>query len=125
MSNKYCSSECDIFISVEKIPDMREALIQEASINWGRDVNPQSSLEEVCDAFSWQISLDSEGNANHVLAYDFLSYGLCDREKFLEIISPFVKDGSFVEMHGEDGDVFRIVFQKGKMRKTRPAVLWD
>src|SRR5437879_3568787 len=59
MSNKYCSNAAEIFISAERLSEMKQALIREAADNWGRDVNSQSSLEDTCDAFSWQISLNS------------------------------------------------------------------
>jgi hypothetical protein len=123
MSNKYCSDKCEISIPAAKIPAMKAALLAEAK-KWGRDVNEDSSLTSLCNAFYWKISLDGYGNANHILAYNFLSYWGCDRERFLEVIAPFVDDGSFVEMCGEDDDIFHVGFMNGKTREVRPWIYW-
>jgi len=126
MSNKYCSDACEISIPKEKFPEMQEALIQSLSdFNFGNRKIDLSNLKSVCNLFDWSVSFDSEGNINHILAYDELSWGMSTRERFVQEIASFASDGSFVEMHGEDGDVFRVIFQGGKIRESRPMVSWD
>lgn len=40
-------------------------------------------------------------------------------------IAPFVKDGSFLEIHGEDGAMWRWKFSNGKMRQIGAKIVWE
>lgn len=125
MSNKYCSGNCEIFISKKDIPALMKNLINASrEFNHGNTKRDLSNMRGVSAMFDWSVSFDAEGNINHILAYNELSWGMSCRERFVEVIAPFVKDGGYVEMHGEDDDLFRIVFEEGTMREIRPSVSW-
>lgn len=69
--------------------------------------------------WDWEIQLDDSGN---VCGIEFCGEKLGgDNETLFSAIAPFVKEGSFIEMHGEDGSRWRWFFngttcvsQKGK-----------
>lgn len=39
-------------------------------------------------------------------------------------IAPFVEDGSYIEMSGEDGCLWRWVFENGKCEEIYPTIIW-
>jgi len=126
MSNKYCSDECSVFIPRKFLAEMQDKLIEVSrDFNQGNTKRDFTDLKSICGLFDWSISFDSEGNITSILAYDELSWGMSCRERFVEVIAPFVKSGGFVEMHGEDGDVFRILFKEFKTREVRSSVSWE
>ena len=44
---------------------------------------------------------------------------------WMEAIAPFVENGSYIEMCGEDGDQWRWVFNNGTMKEIRPKTIWE
>jgi len=66
---------------------------------------------------------DDDGNVIDLdFAGDKLAY---DEDKMFQKIAPFVEDGSFIEMRGEDGAMWRWVFSDGKVREIKSKVIWD
>ena len=45
-------------------------------------------------------------------------------EKYLSVIAPFVEKDSYLEFCGEDGDVWRLVFDGIKVKEIRPKISW-
>lgn len=39
-------------------------------------------------------------------------------------VAPFVEDGSYIEMSGEDGCLWRWVFENGKCKEIYPTITW-
>ena len=39
-------------------------------------------------------------------------------------VAPFVEDGSYIEMSGEDGCLWRWVFENGKCMEVYPTITW-
>lgn len=39
-------------------------------------------------------------------------------------VAPFVEDGSYIEMSGEDGCLWRWVFENGKCKEIYPNIIW-
>ncbi len=40
------------------------------------------------------------------------------------VIAPFVEEGSFIEIVGEDGETWRWVFEGGKCEEKKPKIKW-
>jgi len=49
---------------------------------------------------------------------------LFKQDEMFARIAPFVKDGSFVEMCGEDGHLWRWVIKNGECRKIDSVITW-
>ena len=65
---------------------------------------------------------DDEGNVTGLdFRGDKLSY---DEGKMFAEIAPYVEDGSYIEMQGEDGAAWRWVFNKGKAREIKATITW-
>ena len=66
---------------------------------------------------------DNDGNVTDLdFAGDKLAY---DEDEMFEKIAPYVDDGSFIEMSGEDGAQWRWVFSGGKVREVKAKIIWD
>ena len=86
------------------------------------DVLSASSLADAMEAFRWPVEHDGEGN---ITAICFAGEKLGDDEHFFGSLAEFVDDGSFIEMHGEEGSMWRWVFSGGKVAKKHARVSWD
>jgi hypothetical protein len=45
-------------------------------------------------------------------------------EKELKFLAPHVKEGSWLEFSGEDGDLFRYIFDGEKLKSIKPVLSW-
>lgn len=69
-------------------------------------MNQTNTLEEAMAAWGWQ--LDDVGNGKYDI--ECLGNNLCDDRQLFDAIAPFVVAGSFIEMSGEDGTLWRWYF---------------
>ena len=136
----YCMSfrEDDFFISLEDnergFPLVKELLLKiredrRRHFAWVDDeeLNNAQSLDDIIDAFGWDVDTDPEGNIISVYFLrekHFLREKLGDEEILFEVIAPYVKDGSYIEMNGEEGAIWRWVFKDGKCVEKTPNITW-
>lgn len=78
------------------------------------------SRDEVLENLRWEYFFDEDGTLSSM-------YHQSDvkdiNEEELEVIAPFVNDGCYVEVSGEDrDDLFRYVFRNGAMRKINAVI---
>jgi hypothetical protein len=66
-----------------------------------------STLNEAMDEWRWEIVEDEDGN---VLDIYFSGEKLGDDKILFDAIAPYVKEGSYIEMSGEDGYLWRWSF---------------
>ena len=72
--------------------------------------------------YGYLAELDDEGNIIDLnFNGDKLAY---DEDTMFQAIAPYVEDGNFIEMVGEDGDRWRWVFKDGKCKEVRAEVTW-
>lgn len=78
------------------------------------------SRDEILLHLSWKLNFDESGNLIN------LYHGESKRTDFeeLEPMAPFVQDGGYVEVQGDDGDLFRKVFRGGKMKHVQAVILF-
>lgn len=69
------------------------------------------TLKDALREWRWSVEEDGEGNI-----YDIYFEGekLGDDNILFEAIAPYVKSGSFIQMCGEDGTIWRWVFENSK-----------
>jgi hypothetical protein len=82
-------------------------------------VSEAKSLAEAFDLWRWPIQADDEGEfaANYI---SFRGDKSGSEDVLFEAIAPFVEHGSYIQMDGEDGCVWRWWFVGGKCRETQP-----
>jgi hypothetical protein len=82
-----------------------------------------TSLAEVMEAFRWTVEHDADDG--NITSISFSGEKLGDDQHFFEAIAEFVDDGSFIEMRGEDGALWRWIFSGGKVTEKHATVSWD
>lgn len=87
-------------------------------VNTEEFVNAKT-LTEAIEAWGWGINEDKKGNVIEVY-FDRDKSG--DEDYLFEAIGPYVKEGSFIQMSGEDGAVWRWYFT-GKECINQSAVM--
>lgn len=83
---------------------------------------PQRELsrDEIMENLEWQYLFDEDGTLSSL--YHASDTRDIDEEE-LDAIAPFVVDGSYVEVSGEDhDDLFRYVFRNGAMRRINAVI---
>lgn len=82
--------------------------------------NRELSREEILENLRWSYDFDEDGSLSSMY---HPSDAMDVNEEELEVIAPFVSDGSYVELSGEDSDdLFRYVFRNGEMRRIHAVI---
>jgi len=81
------------------------------------------TLAEATDAWGWGISEDSK--TGDVMGIYFDGEKLGDDRVMLEAIAPYVEKGSYIEMEGEDGAIWKWVFDGKTMREKLAKMSWE
>ena len=102
----------EFMITKDNVKKMREEL----------NLNKDGQLIRLFDQGRWAVEFDDDGNVNDI-QFEGEKKGWGEDELF-EKIAPFVKDGSFIEMHGEDGGMWRWVFKNGTCTEIYPTITW-
>jgi len=85
------------------------------------EIKKSRSLKGALEECRWDIDFDEEDN---VIEIDFTGEKLGSDEAIFNAIAPFVKEGSFIEMRGEDGEMWRWVFENGNCKEVKPKIKW-
>ena len=90
-----------------------------AWVNEERALNAKT-FKEVTEAFRWDTEEDKEGNVIH-FSFTGQKYG-GDELVFLNTIAPYVKKDSYIEMRGEEGELWKWYFD-GETCKEHHAIV--
>jgi len=73
------------------------------------------TLFDAMSCWRWQPKTGSDGGVDGVY-FTGEKYG--DDPILFKAIAPFVEDGSYIEMQGENGEIWRWVFNNGKFKEV-------
>jgi hypothetical protein len=80
------------------------------------------TLKEAFSAWRWELEESEEGE---IVNLYFNGEKLGDDLLFLEAIAPFVEEGSYIHMEGEDGYYWRWLFKNGRVYEQSGTVVFD
>lgn len=86
------------------------------------EITNAKNIEEVFEAWSWTAEVDRKGNVTDIY---FNSEKIGDEAILFEAIAPYVKDGSYIEMSGEDSAIWRWAFKDKEMYEESAVLDWD
>lgn len=89
--------------------------------SWGHSSLPIHSIEDALKYSGYIAENDAEDN---IIGLEYNGKKLGYAEKLFEIIAPYVRSGSFIEMMGEDHSVWRWVFTDGMLERITPKIEW-
>ena len=94
------------------------------NISWvGSDVLINSNtLIEALEECRYEAEEDNEGN---IVDISFTGNKLGEDEFIFNAIAPAVEDNSYIEMHGEDGCIWRWVFKGGQCKEVNGKIDWN
>ena len=133
--------EADFYIDSRDFPDMIKAIHElvnhpekmgGSSFNGNLDkrhyswvdmsfVNT-SDVKKIFNCWRWSITQDKHGNIIDII---FEGEKLGDDFYLFQAIAPFVTQDSFIEMHGEDNQMWRWKFINGKCEEITPTISWE
>jgi hypothetical protein len=121
----YCMNlvEADFHIAKDQFEPAKLALQGLGAHGWVQadDLVRAETLTEALKAWRWYPDFDEKGD---IVDLTFCGEKLGDDYILFLAIAPFVKDGSFVQMAGEDGDMWRWTFKNGTCVEIVPDIKW-
>jgi hypothetical protein len=88
------------------------------------ELRAATTLEAACAACGWSLGVAIDGTGDIVEIY-FEWEKIGDEDILFATLAPFVDDGSYIHMIGEDGEHWRWIFKGGTMRKQHARMAWD
>ncbi len=79
------------------------------------------TLEELLAEWRYICSLDKD---NNIIGICFEGEKAGDETTLFKALAPYVESGSFIEMQGEDGEMWRECFSSQKHTTNYPHISW-
>jgi hypothetical protein len=94
------------------------------SFNWvdASTVKSSRNLTDAMREWRWDVEEDEAGD---IVGITFAGEKAGDDLTLFKTIAPFVKSGSYIEMHGEDGTRWRWIFSEKTCVEKTAKVSWD
>jgi hypothetical protein len=80
------------------------------------------TLEDAILAWRWEAMVGEDGN---IVGIYFCDEKLGDDFIFLQALAPFVVEGSYIDMEGEDGTHWSWRFKDGQLKELAGGVVFD
>lgn len=85
-------------------------------------LEPIHSIEDALDYFGYTAENDEEDN---IISLEHNTEKLGDEEMLFFVIAPYVRSGSFIEMIGENNEMWRWFFLNGELKESTPKIEWE
>jgi len=127
MSYNMSQMKNNFFIDKDKIPsawsDALNLFREGNQIGYYRysEFENAKSFDEFMLICDWEIAFDDDGNCDYIRFY---GEKYSDGEILFEALAPYVKEGSYIQMLGEEDDMWRWVFSDGKVTEKKPTIIW-
>ena len=86
------------------------------------ELKEANNLVDAIKAWRWQPQLDASGDIDAIY---FEGEKLGDDAVLFNVLAPFVEAGSFIELRGEDGRLWRWAFKGGTMQEKMGKVVFE
>ena len=114
--------ETIFFIDRFNLVNVEKAIRDLEPGSWVTESREKDYLEQLFQNWRWSVEFDTAGNINNIM---FEGEKLGDEKKFFNAIAPFVRKGSYIEMTGEDGSLWRWEFDGSMCIENVPNISWD
>lgn len=106
--------------SKDKALDALKDLAKRKSLVWvyNEEVKNASTFEEAMQGCRWAV----EDKMNSIY-FEGEKYG--DDDLIFNAIAPYVEDGSYIQINGEDGAIWRWVFENGKCFERQATLIFE
>lgn len=114
----------NIFKVLEALDSSPYCYLSEEELESIRGGNAEKQQDILWKAFwdnGYSPEFDSDGNVDDLSHQAEYWY---DDNKFFEVFAPYVDKGSYIEMSGEDGQLWRMLFDGEHCQEVFPSVSW-
>jgi len=80
-----------------------------------------NTFSEIMSELIWPVEMDEDEN---VVGIQFEGECLYEEEKIFSLLAPFVEPGSFLQILGERGSMWRWVFDGETCTRQNPTITW-
>lgn len=91
-------------------------------INDSSDFLNTHSLEDALRVWRWNALMDEHGGIEELT---FEGENLGDEDILFSVLAPYTADGSSIVVVGEDGFVWRWLFEKGSVRRQNATLVFE
>lgn len=81
-----------------------------------------TDIDELMYEIRWPGFVNDDGDFE-IEYFSGEKYG-SDEEVF-KVLAPFFPDDAYIEMQGEEGELWRWIFKDGKCEEKSPTIIWD
>ena len=121
MSYNIIQQDTQFFMDKSNLDTACQVLRSAADYKWF-DMNNVCSLENAVYQFGWSLEFDDDGNVNFI---EHVLECAGEEDRLFEVIAPYVKTGSYIQMIGEDDAIWRWFFDGEHCIKQQPTIIWD
>lgn len=86
------------------------------------EIKNAKTLIDILHAFRWNPEIDDKGD---IISLLFGGEKLGDDKFFFDVIAPYVEEGGFIEMVGEDNCIWRWIFKKEKCKEVAATITFE
>ena len=122
------SREVDFFIRKDNFARALEAIKllaeKQEKYDWvdSSEFRNSPTLADALGKWRWDAEINKDGDIDNIC---FRGQKIGSDEVLFNAIAPFVEDGSYIEMQGEDGVMWRWVFEDGVCKEKNATITWD
>lgn len=109
--------DSEFFIAKEDLPKGFELICE-----YCHDFEEMKNLQKTLKAVGWYLVIHRDNAID--LRFDGEQYS-GDEIPLFYSLAPVVRAGSFIEMAGEDGELWRWNFDGEKCTEKKPRIIWD
>ena len=103
-------------ILIENLPKYGYSFVDDTELNSAK------TLVDIFQSFSWRPTINKNGDIGNIY---FEGEKAGDESWLFCTVAPFVEDGSYIEMMGENGDLWRWIFKDGECNEVSPTIKWE
>ena len=81
-----------------------------------------TNIEEIMEELRWPGSINDNGDFE-IEYFSGEKYG--DEDIIFDALAKVMPDGSYIEMQGEGGELWRWYFEKGKLIEKNAKIIWE
>ena len=112
---------------IEAMNAIKRAVDEGRIVAWvnGKATESADTFEDALGSCRWEYYTYDDGHGKSTQGLYFDGEKLGSDYNLFCAIAPYVKDGSYIEMQGEDGEIWRWKFKDGNCYEVYPTIVWD
>jgi len=97
---------------------------QKSKYSWvdDEDIEKSKTIGDILEAFRYSYSEDCDGNIFKIF---FDGEKLGDDKELFSILSPYIKEDSYLNFRGEDGCLWKWFFKNGHLKEKQGKIVFE